>query len=93
MVAFSSKYFSGKTSLPAIENSYLPAHLDDEAEILAVSISKFFWVLFCSILLLVVLFVSLKVIYNRFCLSLNGLSYGKVVSLTKNENAALVKSS
>ena len=42
MVAFSSKYFSGKTSLPAVENSYLPAYLDDEAGILAVSISKFF---------------------------------------------------
>ena len=28
--------------------------------------------------------------YNRFFLSLNGLSTGKVVSFTKNENALLV---
>ena len=39
VAAFSSKYISGKTSLP-VKNSYLLTFPDDKVEILAVSLSK-----------------------------------------------------
>ena len=39
VIAFSSKSFPGKTSLP-VKNLYLLLFLDDKAEILAVSLSK-----------------------------------------------------
>ena len=39
VVAFSSKSFSGKTSLP-VKNSYLLTFPDDKAEILAVYLPK-----------------------------------------------------
>ena len=46
---FSSKSFSGKTSLP-VKNSYLPRFADGKAEIPAICLSKSCQALFCSIL-------------------------------------------
>ena len=54
--AFSSKSFSGKTSLPV---KILLTFPDYKAEILAVFLSKLYSVLFSSILLLIVLILSL----------------------------------
>ena len=49
VAAFSSKSFSGKTSLQ-VRNSYLLTFPDDKAKILA-GISKSYWALLCSVLL------------------------------------------
>ena len=77
VAAFSSKYFSGKTSLP-FKNLYLLIFPDDKSEILVFQ-SKLYWTLFCSIH-----------VYNKFCINCNGLSDDKVVSFTKNEYGSLV---
>ena len=76
---FSSKPFCVKTSLP-VKNSYLLTFTDDNAEILAVYLSKSYWAIFHSILLSIVLIFSVIV---KFFLNLNGLSDDKVVSITK----------
>ena len=60
--AFSSKFFSGKISLP-VKISYLLTFPDYKAEILAVFLSKLYSVLFSSILLLIVLIFSLILIF------------------------------
>ena len=52
--AFSSKSFSGKTSL-RVKNSYLLTFPADKVEIVAACLSKSCWALFCSVLLLIVL--------------------------------------
>ena len=57
VAAFSSKSFSGKTSLP-VKNSYLLTFPHDKAEILAVCLSKLYWALFSLILLLIALILS-----------------------------------
>ena len=79
---FSNKSFYNKTSFP-VKNSYLLTFPDDKAEILAACLSKFYWALFCLILLLIVLIFSLILIYNKVFLNRNGLSDEKVVSFSK----------
>ena len=87
--AFSSKHFSGKISLP-VKNSHLLTFPDDKAEILAVCLSKLYWALFYSILLMIVSIFSLVLIYNTFFLNRNRLSDDKIIWLTKNEYGSLV---
>ena len=82
VAAFSSKSFSGKASL-GVKNSYLLRFSDNKAEISAVCLSEFYWALFCSVLLLIVLIFSLILIYNKFFLNCNWLSDDKVISFTK----------
>ena len=89
--AFSNKSFSDKTSLP-VKNSYLLPFPNEKAEILAVFLSKLYWTLFCSILLLAVLIFLLILIYNEIFLSRNELSDDKVILLTKIEYGSLVYS-
>ena len=62
VAAFSNKSFSGKISLP-VENSYLLTFPDDKSEILADFLSKLYWALICSILLLPALIFSLKLVF------------------------------
>ena len=69
--AFATNLYYDKTSSPA-KNSYLPVFPDDKAEILAVCLSKFCWVLFWFLLLSTMLIFS-------FFLKFNSLSDGKVV--------------
>ena len=52
--AFSSKYFSGKTSL-RVKNSDLLTFPADKVEVGAACLSKSCWALFCSVLLLIAL--------------------------------------
>ena len=52
--AFSSKSLCCKTSL-SVKNSYLLKFPDNKAEYWAVCLSKFYWALFCLILLLITL--------------------------------------
>ena len=63
LAAFSNSSFYGKISSPA-KNWYLPTFLDDKAEILAACLSKFYWALFCLILLLIVLIGSFQLVMD-----------------------------
>ena len=87
MATFSER-FPGKIYLP-IKKLYLPIHLNDNADISAVCLSKSYWALFCLILLSIVLIYHWQEFYNRFFLNLNGLSDGKVVSFTRNKYSSL----
>ena len=81
VAAFYSKSFSNKTSLP-VKRSYLLTFHDDKVEILSFVLVDF--VIDC------VDFHTNTHFYNKFFLNLNGLSYEKVVSFTKNEYGSLV---
>ena len=61
VAAFSNKFLSGKTSLP-VKKPYLQTFPDDKAKTLAVLLSKWYWALFYSILLLIVVIVSVILI-------------------------------
>ena len=88
--ALPSKSFSGKKSSP-IKNLYLLMFPDDKSKILAICLSKLYWTLFCSILLLIVyIFFTNTHFYNNFFLNRNRLSDDKVVSFTKNQDGSLV---
>ena len=63
VAAFTNKLFSGKTSL-LVKNSYLLTFPDDQAEILAVCLSKSYRPLFYFILLLIGLIFSLILIFR-----------------------------
>ena len=87
--AFSDKFFSSETYLP-VKNSYLLTLPDDKAETLGHCLSKLYWALFCSVLLLIALIFLPKLFYHRFSLNRNVLPDDKVVSFTKDDNAPLV---
>ena len=55
--AFSNKLFSSQIS-SAVKSSYLSTSSDGKAKDLAVYLSKLYWALFCSVLLLIVLIFS-----------------------------------
>ena len=63
--AFSNKSFSGKKSV-LVKNSYLLTFPDDKAEILVVVLSKLYWDLFYSVLLLIALILSLKLSSHQY---------------------------
>ena len=88
--AFCNKSFSDKTSLP-VKNLYLLTFLIDTAEALAVCLSKSYWALIYSVLLLITLIFTLIIdFYNKFFPNLNGLSDEKVVSFIKIEYGSLI---
>ena len=88
VAAFSKKFLSGKISL-SDKNSNLPTFSDEKAEILVVCLSKFYWALFCNILLLINFLADSHFIIGSSKILMDFLG-DKVVLFTKKENVSLV---